>query len=115
MMGLFSFIMVAKYDFTTLITSRKTTRRCSSRARRAHSRSILAASAPYIYFIHNQTRARKLPAELALIPVIESEFNPNDHSAFDIVINTTDNTPNSVAEKIIAAYKQAAQELGLVE
>ncbi|MEO8402404.1 MAG: transglycosylase SLT domain-containing protein [Gammaproteobacteria bacterium] len=42
--------------------------------------SILVAAAPYIYFIHTQTQARGLPAELALIPVIESEFNPNDHS-----------------------------------
>lgn len=42
--------------------------------------SILQSAGPYIYFIHQQTQARGLPAELALIPVIESEFNPNDHS-----------------------------------
>lgn len=42
--------------------------------------NILLAAAPYIYFIHQQTQAHGLPAELALIPVIESEFNPNDHS-----------------------------------
>jgi len=42
--------------------------------------SILQAAGPYIYFIHQQTQARGLPAEIALIPVIESEFNPNDHS-----------------------------------
>ena len=41
---------------------------------------ILKAAGPYIYFIHKQTQARGLPAELALIPVIESEFNPNDRS-----------------------------------
>jgi len=41
---------------------------------------ILQASAPYIYFIFKQTKARNLPAEITLIPVIESEFNPNDHS-----------------------------------
>lgn len=41
---------------------------------------ILQQAAPYIYFIHKQTEARGLPGELALIPVIESEFNPNDHS-----------------------------------
>jgi len=41
---------------------------------------ILKAASPYIYFIYKQTRERGLPAELALIPVIESEFNPNDHS-----------------------------------
>ncbi len=43
-------------------------------------RQILAAAGPYIYFIHNEVKARGLPAELALIPVIESEFNPNDRS-----------------------------------
>ncbi|EKD70970.1 MAG: Membrane bound lytic murein transglycosylase D [uncultured bacterium] len=42
---------------------------------------ILDAAAPYIYFIHQQTRARGLPAELALIPFIESEFNPYDRSS----------------------------------
>ncbi|SRR5579883_1972883 len=41
---------------------------------------ILRAAGPYIYFIHKQTQARGLPAELALIPFVESEFNPNDHS-----------------------------------
>jgi membrane-bound lytic murein transglycosylase D len=42
--------------------------------------SILKAAGPYIYYIHQQTQNRRLPAEIALIPVIESEFNPNDHS-----------------------------------
>jgi membrane-bound lytic murein transglycosylase D len=42
--------------------------------------SILKSALPYIYFIHEQTKARGLPAEIALIPVIESEFNPYDHS-----------------------------------
>lgn len=42
--------------------------------------SILEAAAPYIYFIYKQTQEHRLPAELALIPVIESQFNPNDHS-----------------------------------
>lgn len=41
---------------------------------------ILKNAIPYIYFIHEQTTAHGLPAELALIPVIESEFNPNDKS-----------------------------------
>ncbi len=41
---------------------------------------ILEASAPYIYYIHEKTQEKGLPSELALIPVIESEFNPNDHS-----------------------------------
>lgn len=42
--------------------------------------NIFKAAVPYIYFIHEQTTARGLPAEIALIPVIESEFNPNDKS-----------------------------------
>lgn len=42
---------------------------------------ILKAAGPYIYFIHSQTQAKGLPAEIALIPVIESEFNPNDYSS----------------------------------
>jgi membrane-bound lytic murein transglycosylase D len=41
---------------------------------------ILQSSSPYIYFIHKQIQEHGLPAEIALIPVIESEFNPNDHS-----------------------------------
>lgn len=42
--------------------------------------SILKAAGPYIYFILEQTKVKGLPAEVALIPVIESEFNANDHS-----------------------------------
>jgi len=42
--------------------------------------SILKAAGPYIYYIYHQTQKKNLPAEIALIPVIESEFNPNDHS-----------------------------------
>jgi len=41
---------------------------------------ILQASGPYIHYIYQQVQARHLPAELALIPVIESEFNPHDFS-----------------------------------
>lgn len=41
---------------------------------------ILKSAVPYIYFIKKQTETRGLPAELALIPVIESEFNPFDRS-----------------------------------
>ena len=32
------------------------------------------------------------------------DVNPNDSSQFDLIINTTDSSPNSVADKIIAAY-----------
>lgn len=41
---------------------------------------ILESSAPYIYFIHKETKQRSLPAEIVLIPAIESQFNPNDYS-----------------------------------
>ena len=41
---------------------------------------ILKSAGPYIYFIYQQIQAHGLPAEIALIPVIESEFNPNDYS-----------------------------------
>lgn len=41
---------------------------------------ILQDAAPYIYYIYQQTQARGLPAEIALIPFIESEFNPNNTS-----------------------------------
>jgi membrane-bound lytic murein transglycosylase D len=49
-------------------------------AERNKLNSILAAAGPYIYYIYAETQARGLPAEIALIPIIESEFNPNDHS-----------------------------------
>jgi membrane-bound lytic murein transglycosylase D len=49
-------------------------------ADQAHLNSILQAASPYIYFIHHQVTKKGLPAELALIPFIESEFNPNDRS-----------------------------------
>jgi membrane-bound lytic murein transglycosylase D len=49
-------------------------------ADQAKFNQILKAATPYIYFIHSQTQAKGLPAEIALIPVVESEFNPNDHS-----------------------------------
>lgn len=41
---------------------------------------ILTSSEPYIYFIYEQVKKYNLPAELALIPAIESQFNPNDFS-----------------------------------
>jgi membrane-bound lytic murein transglycosylase D len=37
---------------------------------------VIAESAPYIYYIYQQTKVHHLPADLALIPVIESEYNP---------------------------------------
>ncbi len=62
--------------------------------------SILKAAGPYIYFIHKETQARGLPAELALIPVIESEYNPNDHS-------------NKGATGLWQLMPQTATELGI--
>lgn len=50
-------------------------------ADQAKFNQILKSATPYIYYIHTQTQARGLPAEIALIPVIESEFNPNDYSS----------------------------------
>jgi membrane-bound lytic murein transglycosylase D len=41
---------------------------------------ILRASGPYLYFILKATQSYDLPGEIALIPFIESEFNPNDRS-----------------------------------
>ena len=33
-------------------------------------------AAPYVYYIYTQTRKRGMPAELALLPMIESAYNP---------------------------------------
>lgn len=33
-------------------------------------------SGPYIYYIYRQTQLRHMPAEIALIPMVESEYNP---------------------------------------
>lgn len=41
---------------------------------------ILQDATPFINYIYLQTKAKGLPAEIALLPFIESEFNPNDHS-----------------------------------
>jgi membrane-bound lytic murein transglycosylase D len=40
----------------------------------------LQSAGPYIYYVYQQTQAHGLPAELALLPVIESEYNPNNRS-----------------------------------
>lgn len=38
-------------------------------------------AAPYLYFISQQTRKRHLPAELVLLPMIESAYNPFAYSS----------------------------------
>lgn len=45
--------------------------------------TILHRSDPYIYYIYSQTQLRHLPAELVLIPIIESQYNPNDHNSIN--------------------------------
>ncbi|HEX4916661.1 MAG TPA: transglycosylase SLT domain-containing protein [Limnobacter sp.] len=42
--------------------------------------AMLKRSEPYIYFITQECEKRGLPAELALIPFIESQFNPHARS-----------------------------------
>lgn len=49
-------------------------------ANRDHFNKVLKNAGPYMYFIYQQTKAYGLPAEIAMIPFIESEFSPNDHS-----------------------------------
>lgn len=41
---------------------------------------VLQTSAPYMAYIYEETKKRGLPAELALLPIVESEFNPNARS-----------------------------------
>jgi membrane-bound lytic murein transglycosylase D len=41
---------------------------------------VIARSAPYIYYIYQQTQIRHLPAELALIPIVESDYNPTAYN-----------------------------------
>lgn len=61
---------------------------------------ILIAATPYLYYIQKETKAKGLPAEIALVPFIESEFNPNDHS-------------NKGALGLWQLMRVTAQELGI--
>lgn len=42
---------------------------------------VFQRSAPYIYYIFQQTRKRHMPAEFALLPMVESGYNPNAYSS----------------------------------
>lgn len=39
-------------------------------------RALLKNAEPYLYYVYQQIRRRHLPAELVLIPIIESNYNP---------------------------------------
>ncbi len=42
-----------------------------------HTLPVLANNAqPYLYYIYQQTQIRQMPAELALLPMVESNYNP---------------------------------------
>lgn len=41
-----------------------------------HFRKILMQSQPFLHYVYQQTQNRSLPAELALIPLLESQYNP---------------------------------------
>lgn len=38
--------------------------------------ALLGNAEPYLYYVYQQIRQRHLPAELSLIPIIESSYNP---------------------------------------
>lgn len=42
----------------------------------AYLNRTIGRAAPYIYYIYQQVKQRNLPAELVLLPVIESAYNP---------------------------------------
>lgn len=41
---------------------------------------LTKSAQPYIYYIFKQTQQKHMPAEIALIPMVESEFNPMNYS-----------------------------------
>lgn len=42
----------------------------------AYLNVLITRAAPYLFYIYQQTQIRHLPADLALLPFIESEYNP---------------------------------------
>ncbi len=47
---------------------------------RSYFERVLNRARPYLYYIYQHTRQRHLPAELALLPTIESAYNPFAYS-----------------------------------
>lgn len=43
---------------------------------KGYLKKLVERSAPFIFYIYQQTQKRDLPAEIALLPFIESEYNP---------------------------------------
>lgn len=43
-------------------------------------KSTIIRATPYLYYVYQQTREHEMPAEIALIPFVESEYNPFAHS-----------------------------------
>lgn len=41
---------------------------------------VITRASPFIYYIYQQTKARNMPSELALLPIIESAYNPLAYS-----------------------------------
>ncbi len=41
-----------------------------------HLNHVLKCSEPFIHYVYEQTQRKNLPAELALIPLLESQYNP---------------------------------------
>lgn len=47
---------------------------------RLYIQQLAKNAGPYIYYVYHQTQVKNLPAELALMPMIESAYNPFDYS-----------------------------------
>lgn len=43
-------------------------------------KKVLANAAPYLYFVHHAVEERELPSEIALLPIIESAYDPFAYS-----------------------------------
>ncbi|WP_304986043.1 transglycosylase SLT domain-containing protein [Coxiella-like endosymbiont] len=46
------------------------------RPRQSYLYELTQNARPYIYYVLQQTRKRRMPAEIALLPMIESNYNP---------------------------------------